>query len=78
MFSAATWEQIAPLIISLPHQNGSTGRDKRMHEEGGSGWRTRSPCRDLPEALGACNSVFRRFSRWSIKGVWAALRGDVR
>ena len=29
-----------------------------------------SPWRDLPQAFGDWNSVFRRFSRWSIKGVW--------
>ena len=28
------------------------------------------PGRDLPEAFGDWNSVFRRFSRWSLKGVW--------
>ena len=32
--------------------------------------RTGSPWRDLPEAFGEWNSVFRRFSRWSHKGVW--------
>jgi transposase len=32
--------------------------------------RTGSPWRDLPEAFGDWNRVFRRFSRWSIKGVW--------
>lgn len=32
--------------------------------------RTGSPWRDLPEAFGDWNSVFRRFSRWSRKGVW--------
>jgi transposase len=32
--------------------------------------RTGSPWRDLPEAFGDWNSVFRRFSRWSLKGVW--------
>ena len=29
-----------------------------------------SPWRDLPEAFEERNSVFRRFSRWSVKGVW--------
>jgi putative transposase len=39
---------------------------------GGVVWilRTGSPWRDLPEAFGAWNSVFRRLSRWSRKGVW--------
>ncbi len=32
--------------------------------------RTGSPWRDLPEAFGDWNGVFRRFSRWSLKGVW--------
>ena len=32
--------------------------------------RTGSPWRDLPEAFGEWNSVFRRFSRWSRKNVW--------
>ena len=32
--------------------------------------RTGSPWRDLPETFGEWNSVFRRFSRWSAKGVW--------
>jgi putative transposase len=42
--------------------------------------RTGSPWRDLPEVFGEWNSVFRRFSRWSRKGVWwrifAALSDD--
>ena len=32
--------------------------------------RTGSPWRDLPGVFGEWNSVFRRFSRWSRKGVW--------
>ena len=32
--------------------------------------RTCSPWRDLPAAFGDWNSVFRRFSRWSLKGMW--------
>src|SRR5258705_12834302 len=54
-----------------PDQKGSTGRDNRMFVEGVL-WivRTGSPWRDLPEAFGDWNSVFRRFSRWSLKGVW--------
>ena len=40
--------------------------------------RTGSPWRDLPKAFGDWNSVFRRFSRWSIKGVGGGSQGDVR
>ena len=65
------WGRMAPLIIGRPDQKGSTGRDNRMFVEGVL-WivRTGSPWRDLPEAFGEWNSVFRRFSRWSQKGVW--------
>jgi transposase len=75
------WDRISGLIIGRPDQRGSTGRDNRMFVEGVL-WvvRTGSPWRDLPEAFGEWNSVFRRFSRWSAKGVWermfAALADD--
>ena len=71
VLSDAGWERMAPLIIGRPDQKGSTGRDNRMFVEGVL-WivRTGSPWRDLPEAFGDWNSVFRRFSRWSLKGVW--------
>ena len=42
--------------------------------------RTGAPWRDLPDVFGSWNSVFRRFSRWSAKGVWhpmfEAMSGD--
>lgn len=64
------WYRISGLIIGRPDQRRSTGRDNRMFVEGvfwivrsGSSWR------DLPEAFGEWNSVFRRFSRWSAKGI---------
>jgi transposase len=62
------------LIIGRPDQKGSTGRDNRMFVEGVL-WivRTGSPWRDLPEAFGDWSSVFRRFSRWSAKGVWCRI-----
>src|SRR3546814_12018238 len=71
VLSEGQWERIAPLIIGRSDQKGSTGRDNRMFVEGVL-WivRTGSPWRDLPEAFGEWNSVFRRFSRWSAKGVW--------
>ncbi|NND41839.1 MAG: IS5 family transposase [Silicimonas sp.] len=71
VLSDADWERISGLIIGRPDQKGSTGRNNRMFVEGVL-WivRTGSPWRDLPEAFGEWNSVFRRFSRWSDKGVW--------
>jgi transposase len=63
--------RMAPLIIGRPAQKGSTRRNNRLFVEGLL-WivRTGSPWRDLPQAFGDWNSVFRRFGRWSIKGVW--------
>ena len=64
-------ERIAPHIIGDERTRGTSGRDNRLFVEGVL-WivRTGSPWRDLPEQFGAWNSVFRRFSRWSRKGVW--------
>jgi transposase len=71
VLSDEQWGRISGLIIGRPDQRGSTGRDNRMFLEGVL-WivRTGAPWRDLPEAFGEWNSVFRRFSRWSRKGVW--------
>lgn len=71
VLSDERWARISGLIIGRPDQRGSTGRDNRMFLEGVL-WivRTGSPWRDLPEEFGEWNSVFRRFSRWSQKGVW--------
>ena len=73
ILSDMAWKRIAPLIIGRPDQKGSTGRGNRMFVEGVL-WivRTGAPWRDLPEPSGACNSVFRRFGRWSRKGAWCA------
>jgi len=71
VLSDEQWGSLSGLIIGRPGQRGSTGRDNRMFVEGVL-WivRTGSPWRDLPEVFGDWNSVFRRFSRWSRKGVW--------
>ena len=75
------WERTAPHIIGDERTRGSSGRDNRLFVEAVL-WlvRTGVPWRDLPEDFGPWNSVFRRFSRWSRKGVWrrifAALSDD--
>jgi transposase len=71
VLSDAQWDRMSGLIIGRPDQCGSTGFDNRMFVEGVL-WivRTGAPWRDLPEIFGNWNSTFRRFSRWSAKGVW--------
>ena len=65
------WERMSQYIIGDERTRGSSGRDNRMFVEAVL-WivRTGSPWRDLPEVFGPWNSIFRRFSRWSTKGVW--------
>ncbi len=74
MLSDAQWDRIAPHIIGDHRSRGSSGRDNRMFVEAVL-WiaRTGVPWRDLPEAFGNWNSIFRRFSRWQQKGVWERL-----
>lgn len=71
VLSDTAWSQMSRHIIGDERSRGSSGRDNRMFVEGVL-WivRTGAPWRDLPEVFGDWNSVFRRFSRWSSKGVW--------
>jgi putative transposase len=74
----ADWDRTSGLIIGCPDQKGSTGRDNRMFFEGML-WvvRTGSPWRDLPTVFDEWNSVFRRFSRWSIwQRIFEAISND--
>ncbi len=69
--SDTQWDRISAHIIGDGRTRGSSGRDNRMFVEAVL-WivRTGSPWRDLPDLFGGWNSAFRRFSRWSRKGVW--------
>ena len=71
MLNDEQWAKMAAHIIGDERTRGSCGRDNWMFVEAVL-WivRTGSPWRDLPEVFGDWNSVFRRFSRWSSKGVW--------
>ena len=77
----AQWELIAPLLPGKAGDRGRTAKDNRLFVNAVF-WlaKTGAPWRDLPERFGNWNSVFRRFRRWSVKGVWSnvlqALEGD--
>jgi transposase len=75
------WERIAPLLPGKEGDPGRSGADNRLFLEAIL-WmvRTGAPWRDLPEAFGFWNSVFRRFRRWVQAGIFErlfqALSGD--
>lgn len=71
ILSDEQWMRMSEHIIGNARTRGSTGQDNRMFVEGVL-WivRTAAPWRDLPEVFGNWNSAFRRFSRWSAKGIW--------
>jgi transposase len=77
----AQWRRIEGLLPGKNGDPGVTGRDNRLFLEGVL-WiaRTGAPWRDLPERHGQWNSVWRRFRRWALKGVFerifAALADD--
>jgi transposase len=65
------WARLAPL---LPPERGRTGRPNKAHRQLVNGilWRlgTGAPWRDLPERYGPWQSVYTRFRRWRLAGVW--------
>lgn len=67
----AQWARIAPHVVGDARSRGRTGRDNRLFVEAVL-WmvRTGAHWRDLPEPFGRWNSIFRRFRRWSLGGVW--------
>jgi transposase len=71
------WQRFAPLLPGKRGDPGRTGSNNRLFLEVVL-WmvRTGAPWRDLPEAFGSRNSVFRRFRRWVRAGVFERLSGD--
>ena len=68
------WDRIKDLLPGRPGIRGRTAADNRLFVDAVL-WigKTGAPWRDLPERFGDWNSTFRRFDRWSRKGVWKAV-----
>jgi len=68
------YERVAPLLPGKEGDPGRTGANNRLFLEAVL-WiaRTGSPWRDLPEHFGHWNSIWRRFRRWALKGVFERL-----
>ena len=74
VLSDAQWERISLLLPGKVGDPGRSGANNRLFVEGVL-WiaRTGAPWRDLPAAFGNWNSVFQRFRRWALKGVFDAI-----
>jgi transposase len=74
----AEWERLAPL---LPPEKPKTGKPNKPHRLiiNAILWklRTGAPWRDLPERYGPWESVYTRFRRWRLAGVWDRVLGAV-
>ena len=66
-----SWSIIEPLVPGTVRDRGVTAKNTRLFLEAVL-WRVRvgSPWRDLPPGFGAWNSIFRRFRRWALNGVF--------
>ncbi len=67
----AMWARIEPMLPGKATDPGVTAADNRRFLEAVL-WRIRtgSPRRDLPARFGNWNSVFKRFRRWAVSGVF--------
>ena len=65
------WNRIKDMLPGRPGQQGWIAKDNRLFLNAVL-WiaKTGAPWRDLPEHFGKWNSVWKRFDRWSYKGVW--------
>ena len=65
------WERIKTFLPGQDGDPGVTASDNRLFVNSVL-WiaKTGAPLRDLPERFGNWNSVWRRFDRWSAKGIW--------
>ena len=69
--SDENWNCIKDMLPGRPGQQGWLGKDNRLFINAIL-WigKTGAPWRDLPEQFGLWNSVWKRFDRWSSKGIW--------
>ena len=71
LMSDEEWAVFRPFLTENRSRGGRPPRDHRSVLDA-IFWiaRTGSPWRDLPEAFGPWNSVFRQYRRWTQAGIW--------
>jgi transposase len=72
------WERIKDMLPGQVGRPGVAAKDNRLFIDAVL-WiaRTGAPWRDLPVRFGPWNSVWRRFDRWSKKGVWERIMTEL-
>jgi transposase len=72
--SDADWDRIKDLLPGQPGQHGGVAKDNRLFIDAVL-WigKTGAPWRDLPARFGDWNATWKRFDRWSKKGIWRRL-----
>ena len=73
------WNCIESMLPGKAGDPGVTAKDNRLFVNAVL-WvaKTGVPWRDLPERFGPWNSVWRRYDRWSRKGVWEKVFRELR
>jgi transposase len=71
--------RILRVLLPVEREPGKRGRGRPPEDNrnviNGILWRLRTgaPWRDVPEKYGNWNSIYRRFRRWSVSGVWESV-----
>jgi transposase len=74
VLSESQWKRLAPELPGKKGDPGRSGKDNRLFVEAVL-WlvRTGAPWRDLPAEFGKWKTVYTRFRRWALKGIWESL-----
>jgi transposase len=73
------WERIKDFLPGQKGDPGVTAKDNRLFID--AVWwiaKTGAQWRDIPERFGKWNSVWKRFDRWSRKGIWDRIFRELR
>lgn len=73
------WERIKGFLPGQKGDPGVTAKDNRLFVDAVF-WiaKTGAPWRDLPERFGKWDTVWKRFDRWSRKGIWERIFRELR